>query len=193
MIKSRGRKTGIAVIIAAILVLSAVIISAADGVTPGSEQDPIVTQSYVEQKSEQIKYYIDTLIEKVNSDAQAQAQEINKLKAELELKNQEIAELTETVKNGGSGGSSRFEVVELAKNQVLIAGEGAEIIPRSGKFSAVYGEKGGLSDITSAKDLKNGEAVVMNHMLIASRGDGRGVKALADKSFLIIKGSYTLE
>lgn len=193
MIKGRGRKTWIVVIIAAILVLSAVVNSAADGVSPGSEQDPIVTQSYVEQKSEQIKYYIDTLIEKVNSDAQAQAQEIAKLKAELELKDQEIAKLAEEVKNGGSGGSDRFEVVELGKNQLLIAGEGAEIIPRSGKFSAVYGENGGLSDITSAKDLKNGEAVVMNHMLIASRGDGRGVKALADKSFLIIKGSYTVE
>jgi len=196
MVEGRGRKIGIAVIIAAILVLSAVVISAADGVSPGSEQDPIVTQSYVEQKSEQIKYYIDALIEKANTDAAAQAQEIEKLKAELELKSQEIAKLNEALKNGGSGGaggSGRFEVVELGKNQSLIAGEGAEIIPRSGKFSAIYGENGGLSDITSAKDLKNGEAVVMNHMLIASRGDGRGVKALADKSFLIIKGTYTLE
>jgi hypothetical protein len=30
-------------------------------------------------------------------------------------------------------------------------------------------------------------------MLIASRGDGRGVKSLAAKSFLIIKGTYTLK
>ncbi len=186
MVNSRGRKTGIAVLLAAILVLSAVVISAADGVTPGSEQDPIVTQSYVEQKSEQIKYYIDTLIEKANNTDAARDQEIAKLKAEL-------AELTEAVKNGGAGGSGRFEVVELQKNQILIAGEGAEIIPRSGKFSAIYGENGGLSDITSAKDLKNAEEILMNHMLIASRGDGRGVKALADKSFLIIKGSYTLQ
>ncbi|HWR60017.1 MAG TPA: hypothetical protein VN580_00310 [Clostridia bacterium] len=186
MTKGRGRKTGIAVLIAAILVLPAAAISAADGVTPGSEQDPIVTQSYVEQKSEQIKYYIDTLIEKVNGSASAQEQEIAKLKAE-------VAELAEAVKNGAGVGSGRFEVVELQKNQILIAGEGAEIIPRSGKFSAVYGENGGLSDITSAKDMKNGEEIAMNHMLIASRGDGRGIKSLADKSFLIIKGTYTLQ
>jgi len=56
MVNSKSRKTGIIVLTAIILVLSAVVISAADGVTPGSEQDPIVTQSYVEQKSEQIKY-----------------------------------------------------------------------------------------------------------------------------------------
>ena len=192
MVNSKSRKTGIVVLIAAILALSAVVISAADGVAPGSEQDPIVTQSYVEQKSEQIKYYIDSLITKVNNDSAIQDQEIAKLKAELELKSQELAKLTEDVKNASTGGSGRFEVVEMQKNNILIAGEGAEIIPRSGKFSAIYGANGGLSDITSAKDLKNAEAIVMNHMLIASRGDGRGVKAMVDKSFLIIKGTYTL-
>jgi len=167
---------------AIILVLSAVVISAADGVTPGSEQDPIVTQSYVEQKSEQIKYYIDSLI----------AQETAKLKTELELKEQEIAKLREEIKDAAKA-AGKFQVVEMQKGQMLIAGEGAEIIPRSGKFSAIEDAFGGLSDITAAKDLKNGEAVVNNHMLIAARGEGRGLKALADKSFLIIKGTYSLQ
>ncbi|MBP7073695.1 MAG: hypothetical protein KBB40_09370 [Clostridia bacterium] len=182
MVNSKSRKTGIIVLTAIILVLSAVVISAADGVTPGSEQDPIVTQSYVEQKSEQIKYYIDSLI----------AQETAKLKTELELKGQEIAKLREEIKDAAKA-AGKFQVVEMQKGQMLIAGEGAEIIPRSGKFSAIEDAFGGLSDITAAKDLKNGEAVVNNHMLIAARGEGRGLKALADKSFLIIKGTYTLQ
>jgi hypothetical protein len=182
MVNSKIRKTGILVLIAIILVLSAVVISAADGAAPGSEQDPIVTQSYVEQKSEQIKYYIDSLL----------AQETAKLKAELELKEQEIAKLREEIKNAANT-AGKFQVVEMQKGQMLIAGEGAEIIPRSGKFSAIEDAFGGLSDITAAKDLKNGEAVVNNHMLIAARGEGRGLKALADKSFLIIKGTYTLQ
>ena len=182
MVNSKSRKTGIIVLTAIILVLSAVVISAADGVTPGSEQDPIVTQSYVEQKSEQIKYYIDSLL----------AQETAKLKTELEQKEQEIAKLREEIKNAAKA-AGKFQVVEMQKGQMLIAGEGAEIIPRSGKFSAIEDAFGGLSDITAAKDLKNGEAVVNNHMLIAARGEGRGLKALADKSFLIIKGTYTLQ
>lgn len=193
MVKGKSRKTGIIILFAVVLVLSAVIFSAADGLTPGSEQDPIVTQSYVEQKSEQLKYYIDSLIAKANNDNTAQAQEIAALKAELAIKDQEIAKLTEAVNKASESAAGKFQVVEMKKNQILIAGEGAEIIPRSGKFSAIYGANGGLSDITSAKDLKNAEPVVMNHMLIASRGDGRGLKALADKSFLIIKGTYTLE
>jgi len=182
MVNSKSRKTGVIVLTAIILVLSAVVISAADGVTPGSEQDPIVTQSYVEQKSEQIKYYIDSLL----------AQETAKLKTELEQKEQEIAKLREEIKNAAKA-AGKFQVVEMQKGQMLIAGEGAEIIPRSGKFSAIEDAFGGLSDITAAKDLKNGEAVVNNHMLIAARGEGRGLKALADKSFLIIKGTYTLQ
>ncbi len=182
MANSKSRKTGIIALTAIILVLSAVVISAADGITPGSEQDPIVTQSYVEQKSEQIKYYIDNLL----------AQETAKLKTELELKGQEIVKLREEIKDAAKA-AGKFQVVEMQKGQVLIAGEGAEIIPRSGKFSAIEDAFGGLSDITAAKDLKNGEAVVNNHMLIAARGEGRGLKALADKSFLIIKGTYTLQ
>ncbi len=178
MVNRKYWEAGIVVLLAVILVLFAVILSAADGVTPGSEQDPIVTQSYVEQKSEQIKYYIDSLIEKINGDNSAQ--------------NQEIAKLREELKNAANA-AGKFQVVELQKDQILIAGEGAEIIPRSGKFSAVEDAYGGLSDITAARDLKNGEAVVNNHMLIAAMGEGRGLKALADKSFLIIKGTYTLQ
>jgi hypothetical protein len=178
MVNRKYWEAGIVVLLAVILVLFAVILSAADGVTPGSEQDPIVTQSYVEQKSEQIKYYIDSLIEKINGDNSAQ--------------NQEIAKLREELKNAANA-AGKFQVVELQKDQILIAGEGAEIIPRSGRFSAVEDAYGGLSDITAAQDLKNGAAVVNNHMLIAARGEGRGLKALADKSFLIIKGTYTLQ
>lgn len=193
MLNNKSRKTGITVMVAVILVLSAAVISAADGVTPGSEQDPIVTQSYVEKKMEQIKYYIDNLIAGAKEESALQNQEIAKLKEELKVKNNEIAKLTESMNAISASAVGRFEVVEMQKNQILIAGEGAEIIPRSGRFSAIYGTYGGLSDITSAKDLKNDEAIANNHMLIASRGDGRGMKALADKSFLIIKGTYTLK
>ncbi len=193
MINSKGRKTGILILIIVVFVLSAAAAGFADGAAPGSEQDPIVTQSYVEHKLEQIKYYIDSLNTKAGENSTLQNQEIAKLKAALELKDKEIAKLTESINNISAVASGRFEVLEMQKNQILIAGEGAEIIPRSGKFSAIYGANGGLSDITSAKDLKDNEAIINNHMLIASRGDGRGMKALADKSFLIIKGTYTLK
>ena len=91
----------------------------------------------------------------------------------MELKGQEIAKLREEIKDAAKA-AGKFQVVEMQKGQMLIAGEGAEIIPRSGKFSAIEDAFGGLSDITAAKDLKNGEAVVNNHMLIAAREKAEG-------------------
>lgn len=198
-----------AVIVVAILTVLVIITVTADGVTPGSDQDPIVTQSYVELKSTQLKSYIDTLLAKVNEttarlDAAAgvKNQEVAKLQSDLTASNQEItnmkaeiAKLTTQVQTMQTTqpAYTKFLVVQLNKNKVLIAGEGAEIIARSGKFSAIVGTNGGLSDVTSAKDLKTGEAIVNNHLLIASRNDGRGIKSLTDNSFLIIKGTYTLK
>lgn len=163
-----------------IIAISLFILGAADGEVPGSEGDPIVTLSYVEKKIEQIKYYID-------SNLNISRQDIDKIRVELAQKDKEIEDLKQKVEN-----SLTFKVVEMSKGQVLLSAEGAEIIIRSGKATAIYGQLGGLSDITSAKDLKNGEALALNHMLIASRGDGRGVKAESGV-FLIIKGSYTLK
>lgn len=168
------------IVVIAILMLSALIylmvLGSADGAEPGSESDPIVTLSFVDKKIEQIKYYIDSNLE-----------EIDRLILELEKKDKELAAIKRTVEK-----SLTFEVVEMKAGQILLAEEGAEIIIRSGMTTAVYGELGGLSDITSAKDLKSGESIAINHMLIASRGDGRGVKA-GGQVFLIIKGGYALQ
>ena len=168
------------IMIIMITIISLFVLSMADGAEPGSEGDPIVTLSFVDKKIEQIKYYVDSTIGVNQID-------IEKLDAELKKKDREIEELKRKVES-----SLTFEVVELERGQSLIADEGAEIIIRSGKTSAVYGQQGGLSDITSAKDLQKGESIELNHMLIASRGDGRGVKA-ESKVYLIIKGGYELK
>lgn len=173
-------KISMVLIVIIIIAISAFIFGIADGFEPGSEGDPIVTLSFVDKKFEQLKYYIDSSLRISQSD-------IDSLIIELEKKDKEIEKLIKKVED-----SLTFEVVELKKGQILLANEGAELIIRSGNTTAVYGEKGGLSDITSAKDLKSGESIKNNHMLIASRGDGRGVKA-ETIVFLIIKGGYSLK
>lgn len=163
----------IATVVVTTLVLTALFISSsADGTTPGSEADPVVTQSYVELKSEQTKYYIDNLTTK---------------------NNQDILKLTETVsKLSGSGGEGGYQVVLLNKGKTLLSGAGTEVIVRSGKATAIKGLNGGLANVTSAKDLNTGDAVVLNNLLISSRDDGRGIKAGVD-SYLLIKGTYTIQ
>jgi len=180
-------KRKIAFITAAILLSIFLIVPAADGVIPGSDQDPLVTLSFVDKKIEQIKYYIDSITQGLSNQVLSQQETIEKYEEQLRQKDEEIQALKQKVES-----ALTFKVVQLQKGQILLTGEGAEIIIRSGKSTAVYGTNGGLSDVTSARDLQGGEAIVNNHMLISSRSDGRGVKAETEV-FLIIKGSYTIK
>jgi hypothetical protein len=150
----------------------------------------------VEQKSDQLKYYTDTLVAKLTSDSDRNTEDINSLKAAIVQKNEEIAKLNEEItklkEGGGAASGAKFEVVKLAKGKTMLTGEGTEFIARSGKSTAIFGANGGLTDVTSAKDLKTGDAILSNHMLISSRNDGRGVKAVQD-SYYIVKGAYTIK
>ncbi|MDD7362576.1 MAG: hypothetical protein SPI65_05555 [Peptoniphilus sp.] len=92
----------------------------------------------------------------------------------------------------GSSGSSALEVVDLKSGDRLIAAQGTELIPRSGKVSVIAGELGGLSDITSGDDLKAYKKVSLNHLLIAPRSDGRGLRADTN-AIVMVRGSYHVE
>ena len=130
---------------------------------PGSEQDPLVSKSYV-----------DTNVEKYELELQQLREEITALK-----------------ENGQGAGSKGFEAVSVDAGRVLSTGSGSEIVLRTGKAVAVKGENGGLSDTTSAKDLTDGMAITYNHLLISSRDDGRGLKTLT-KCWFIIRGAYKI-
>jgi len=104
-----NKKVFAAIMITTLILAVVFVKGSADGTIPGSEADPVVTLSYVELKSEQTKYYIDSLIAKNNQD-------IVDLKTQLEQKNQEILNLQETVSQLSS--DKGFEVVLLNKGQV---------------------------------------------------------------------------
>jgi len=140
--------------LAAIVVFFLFAMSAsADMAEPGSENDPIVTKSYVDKVFYDLKQYVDSK----------------------------------------SSGSLSFEIVYLEKGQVLIGDKSTEIILRSGIASAVDSGMGGLADVTAGKDIKNGENIHQNHLLIVPRDDGRGVKAENNNVVLMVKGGYTVQ
>lgn len=87
---------------------------------------------------------------------------------------------------------SRFTVLEVSAGKQLITGPGTELIVRSGTAKGIKGTNGGLSDVTSGKDIVSGGAILYNHLLISSRDDGRGVKA-STKLWVLIRGSYTIK
>ncbi|MCK5811979.1 MAG: hypothetical protein KAG94_03720 [Clostridiales bacterium] len=85
---------------------------------------------------------------------------------------------------------SVWQVIELSAGLTIYASDTSEVVLRSGTAKAIgnkYDE--GLSDITSGNDLKDGEYITKDHLLIIPRGDGRGVVAITT-CFILYKGLY---
>lgn len=84
-----------------------------------------------------------------------------------------------------------YTPVQLAAGQVLIGGEGTEIILRSGIATAIDNGANGVSDITAGLDLMTGADVGLNHLLLVPRDDGRGITAVTE-IWVMIRGEYTI-
>ncbi len=146
--------------IASVLSLSAVVYAS----SAGSDQDPLVTLSYVEKRIQEVMTGLDTKIE-------------------------DLKKLVEA--SGGASEKTIFEVVQAEKGSIIYFGAGTEFVVRSGKATAITAANGGLSDLTDGKDIAMGKPVSSNHHMLVPRDDGRGLNIL-DKSFVLIKGAYTI-
>jgi len=182
----KAKKTYVAAVLA--LLLSFGLLHIVQAVTsqpaePGTEADPLVTQSYVDQKLEDAVKKINQLnliIEDLNS--------------QIEDLNSQVKDLYTRLKKQEK--YATFTVIELKAGQRLVAGESSEIIVRSGKAVAVSGVNGdGLADMTSdvSRSLYTGDEVPLNHLLLVSRDDGRGIKAVSDGVFILFKGTYEIK
>lgn len=184
-------------------------INAASAV-PGSNNDPVVSKSYVDARISEIKTLINntgtnistgnTTSSNVNTgttviDNTSKQKIVEEVVAVIEAlysdKFKETEESTEKVPVEIPEDPA-FLPVQLLSGQCLIGGEGAEIIFRSGNAN-VYSENDmGVIDVSSGKELFNGEGISTNHLLIVARKDGRGVRATKD-SWFMVKGGYSIK
>jgi len=141
---------------------------------PGSKEDPIVTLSYIEQRIEQLKFYIDEKISSSQSNQPAKPQQ-------------------PTESNGETSKENTLELVYLKTGERFIGDTGAEIILRMGTATAITSYRGGLSDVTEGRDIQANESIPANHLLIVPRDDGRGVVAKTDDVILMVRGNYIVE
>jgi hypothetical protein len=148
-------------LLASFFVFSAVDASAV--FEPGTDQDPLVTMGYVEQRIEQLQYYVDKNFAK-------------------------SGEAKSTVSNTES---PVFEVVKLEAGQKVLFGASTEFILRSGEASIISGENG-IADLTDGIDLTNTQAVPKNHHLLVPKADGRGFKCNT-LVYVMIKGAYNVQ
>jgi len=194
-------------VVAVLVLFSTVIIAnAASSAQPGSEFDPLVTKSYVDEQIQKLAEKIGSGIstggsstktgsvdEQVVDNLRSDVRDLTNLIIDayikiqsLEKQNLELIQKLQTLEQG-------FVVVEATKGQVVVLGAGSEIIVRSGETTAISGMYGGLADVSAGRDLNTGETITNQHLLISARDDGRGIKVVSEISYMLIRGSYSIQ
>ena len=147
-------------------------VTAAMAAGVGSEDDPLITLSYLEE------VFLKEVMGKVDQ--------------EIDKRNQEIAESVGGQAAGVGGGAvSTFTVVTLNNGQVLTGDIGCEIMLRVGSAVCVSPSNPGLINETSGTVLNNGGALVANNLYMMTI-EGRGVKATAATTKVLVRGTYTV-
>ncbi len=162
--------------------------------TAGSSDDPIVTKSYVDS---QINTIMD-IISNSNSGNTGSNTGSNSLSDadKKEIVEEVVAILNAQGGNTGTGSVTEeqsYVPVELQKGQIMLGGEGTEIIIRSGIAQAYVTTENGIVNATTGQDIANGQTVNKNNILIIPREDGRGIRAVSDSTWVLVKGSYTIQ
>ena len=138
----------------------------------GTESDPLLTKSYVDNVL--AANLTDRLEEVVETEATA-------LREELESR-------IEALEAGGAAG---YHVVTLEAGQQLTCQVGTELMLRVGNVHCVASDTPGLIDATGGTTIDNGAALTQNHLYMCTIA-GRGIAA-DEYAMVIVRGSYTIE
>ena len=134
---------------------------------PGSENDPLVTASWVEAK-------INERLRQLEGSGGAGMQPPAGEPVYITLP------------------APTYEVVSVSSGRKMLTGSGTEIILRSGSAILVEGPGGGLSDLTSGTNLSAGDNIARDHLLLSPKDDGRGIMATTNTIFMV-RGDYNLD
>ena len=172
-------------IAAGIAAVSALLVSAgviAHAAAYDSSVDPLVTLSYLSnQFKNEILSEVDKRIERITGSLEAYASYMD------ENPVQSAPVVTE------APASAAFEVVELSYGDVLYAASASEVKLRAGVVSCIAPDASqGLADITGGYEIYNGEFLTKNHMCLIPRADSRGILALSDSVFIMVRGDYSI-
>lgn len=168
----------VATVLGAGILAGSVLSTSADGVasggSPGSADDPVVTKSYVDQ---QIQKALNGGLPVANHGNAGQGSESGQ------------------PGDAGQSVSKELQIVDVKVGEKLIAKGGTEFIVRAGKAVVYSLDENGISDLTDGKDIKNGQAVTNNHLLLFPR-DGRGVMADPGQKnglTVMVRGNYEIQ
>lgn len=189
------RKSKLMLMVCVIFSCILIIVSSAAGAgQPGSDADPLVTKSYVDQKIAQVSAQLGGS-GSTGSGSTVDSGTIANLQTDVgDLTKFIIDALTEieTLKNKVTALENGYTVVEAKAGQKVLLSSGSEALLRSGKAVAVKGINGVVVDASAGVDLNDGTNIPLQHLLISSRTDGRGL-LIKSNAFLLIRGAYTIQ
>lgn len=153
----------------------------------GSQQDPLVTLSYLNETfMRQILARVDEKLVVRNEFLKTELEE-RILMREQEL----ITQMGGSVGSSSGGSAVSFTAVTLQPGQTLYGNAGCEVMLRGG--SAICYSEGqyppGLVDSTDGTTLAPGQALAINHLYMMT--DQRGVTA-AENAVLLVRGDYMI-
>ncbi len=160
----------------------------AASIQPGSTSDPLVSKSYVDDR-------INQLLSMIGGGSQpviTQTPTVGSISgtATDEIVTDVMAQI-KFLYGDKIGTQAAFVPVNATKGQILLGGEGAEIILRSGKAVGFCNGTDGVVDTTDGAEIFNGAEIKANHLIIVPRSDGRGA-AITEDAWFIVKGSYSI-
>jgi len=168
--------TGILVLAAIALVSGATLLALA---SPGSQEDPVITLSYLTDKFKpEIISEVKAAEKRITDSFDVQ---INTIQTQLQSQGAVAPQEPED--------ADRFIVVTLTKGQSLSCSIGTEIMLRVGTANAVGSTSPALVNYTSAASIESGTALVVNNMYLVTI-DGSGVTATADTVRLMVRGEH---
>jgi len=134
---------------------------------PGGPQDPLVTQSYVDQA-------IALALAEFGKDFACDSCEGR------------VGE-----PHGDNCVGMTFTPVRIFAGWMIMGGEGTEIILRSGEAAIFAPGPDGVVNTTIGADMPHNAGVTANHYLIIPRADGRAIRAITDAWFMV-KGNFDI-
>lgn len=172
----------------------------------GSQSDPLVTLSYInEVLLPETKAELDGKISQTVSDYdQTLQQQTGALEdyVDRQLRNyasgqvdsslidQIAAAVVQQMGGTTASGSASWSVVQIPAGAQVSCGVGCQIILRSGAAVCVAAGAPGLVDLSDAESLNNGQAMTANHLYLVNT-EGRGFSS-AQGCSVLIAGDYTV-
>ena len=153
-----ARLVGLLLVSATVLTLT---VAATGGA--GTSSDPLVTLSYLNEK------FLPQGLSDVDKKTASREKELSQKLTEQVKSETKAFEQKYGASGGSSGGTAQsFTVVTLSKGQTLSMGVGCEAMLRTGSGVCVATSNPGLVDETSGASIAGGEALIKNHLYMAT-------------------------